>query len=483
MTPEHTQAIEQIKQALGPEGWSNDADALAPFLVDQRERYLSTTALLVKPANTAEVSEIMKIAHGAAIAVVPMGGNTGLVGGAVASGEIIMSLERMTKIKTVDAANLTVRVDAGVILADVQAAASEAGAYFPLSLGAEGSCRIGGNLSTNAGGVHVVRYGNARDLVLGLEVVLADGRIWDGMRSLRKDNTGYDLKQLFIGAEGTLGIITGAVLRLFPAPKSIATALVGCESYDAALALFLHARERMGERLSVSEVMDRFAMEITTRHIPGCRDPLSSPHAVYVLLEADSTDANADVGGDLQATLGEALESGIAQDAVIAQNEGQRLDLWKLREAIPEAQKKEGGSIKHDVSVPVSRVPEFLSRALELVRLELPGVRPVPFGHLGDGNLHFNLTQPEGAERDDFLQNWGRINRLVHDLVVEMGGSFSAEHGIGLLKTADMDRYKSSVEIDLMAALKSALDPKAILNPGKVLAKPEDEPGGVGKKG
>ena len=467
------EAIEQIKSLLGPKGWSEDEEKLAPRLVEERGLFKGSSPLLAMPANTDEVSGVMKIAFAANISVVPQGGNTGLVGGGVPSdGEIIISLERMNRIEDVNPIDMSMTVEAGCILANVQAAAADAGAYFPLSLGSEGSCQIGGNLSTNAGGVQVFRYGNARELALGLEVVMADGRIWNGLQSLRKDNSGYDLKQLFIGAEGTLGIITRASLRIFPAPATYATALVGCASYDDALNLFLHTRSGLGEQLSAVEVMDSFAIELAVRHVPNCRDPFKEKQNVYVLLEVSSANPNADLGSHLEKVLSNAMSGGLAKDAVIAQSESQRQDIWRLREAIPEAQKKEGGSIKHDISVPISKVPEFISRATQLVKKEIPGVRPVPFGHLGDGNIHFNLTQPENADKQEYLSGWGRINALIHDLAVKLGGSFSAEHGIGLLKVGDMDSFKSRDGIHLMGELKKALDPKGTLNPGKVLKRP-----------
>ncbi|MDH3335143.1 MAG: FAD-binding oxidoreductase [Rhodospirillaceae bacterium] len=465
------QALQQIKSILGPKGWSDDTARMAPHLVEERGLYKGNSPLLVMPSSTDEVSTVMKIAFAAGIGVVPQGGNTGLVGGGVPNGEIIISLERMNKIESADPINMSMTLEAGCILAKAQEAAAGVGAYFPLSLGAEGSCQIGGNLATNAGGVHVLRYGNARDLVLGLEVVLADGQIWNGLKNLRKDNSGYDLKHLFIGSEGTLGIITRATLKLFPSPKSSVTALCGCASYENALDIFLHARSIVGERLSACEVMDSFAIDLAVKHINECKNPFIQNHNVYVLLEATSADPDANIKEDFEKILSLAMERGMADDAVVSQNEKQRGDLWRLREAIPEAQKKEGGSIKHDISVPVSRIPEFILRAIELAKKEIPGVRPVPFGHMGDGNIHFNLTQPIGADKQKYLSEWGRINSLIHALAVEMGGSFSAEHGIGALKTGDMSRFKTDSDIRLMRILKKSLDTNNILNPGKVLPK------------
>lgn len=470
MSKDAEKALEQIKSLLGAKGWSEDDDKIAPHLIEERGLYTGNTPLLVMPANTNEVSRLMKIALRSGLGVVPQGGNTGLVGGGVPNGQILLSLERINQIEDVNPTDMSMEVGAGAILADIQKAASAGGAYFPLSLGSEGSCQIGGNLSTNAGGVHVLRYGNARDLVLGLEVVMADGRIWNGLKNLRKDNAGYDLKQLFLGAEGTLGIITRAVLKLFPAPRTVATALAGCGSYENALELFLHARSNIGERLSAVEVMDSFAIQIAVEHMANCRDPFSQSHNVYVLIEATATDANADLDAHMEKVLADAMAKGMADDIIMAKSGNQRDDLWALREAIPEAQKCEGGSIKHDISVPISRVPEFINRASELVKKAIPGVRPVPFGHLGDGNIHFNLTQPKDAQKQEYLARWGEINALVHGLAVEMGGSFSAEHGIGQLKTGDMAKFKSPTEIELMASLKKALDSTGTLNPGKVVA-------------
>lgn len=461
--------IDALKTALGETAVVTDADDLAPHLSEQRGRYTGTSPALVKPSNSAQVAEVVKICTAHDTPVVAHGGNTGLVGGGVPDGAVVIDFSRMNKILAVDPVNLTMEVEAGAILADVQAAAEDANAYFPLSLAAEGSCRIGGNLSTNAGGVHVVRYGNARDLVLGLEVVLADGRIWDGLRALRKDNTGYDLKALFLGAEGTLGLITKAVLRLYPKPKSKSVALAGCSGFDQALRLFHTARGRAGDVLMACEAMSGFALSLAEKHIDGVAAPLENAHACYVLLELGSSDADADMNGLMEAVLSDAFAAGVIEDAVIAQSGQQAEQLWKIRESIPEAQKYEGGSIKHDVAVPVSKTPEMIDRATQLVEELIPGVRVVAFGHLGDGNIHFNLSQPEGSDKQEFLVRWLEINERVHDLVVSMNGSFSAEHGIGQLKVGEMARLKSGVELDLMRTLKTALDPKGRFNPGKVI--------------
>lgn len=424
---------------------------------------------VVRPADTRELAEVVGLCAGAGIPVVPQGGNTGLVGGAVPEGGIILSTRRLNRIRELDRANRTITVEAGVILADVQAAADKAGLLFPLSLGAEGSCSIGGNLATNAGGVTVVRYGNARDMVLGLEVVLADGRIWDGLKALRKDNTGYNLKQLFVGAEGTLGIITAAVLKLFPQPRAKATALVALPSADASLALLDRVQEVCGDSLTAYELLSRRGMEFALRHVPGVIDPFARPHSWYTLIELTSPRADDPLHATMETVLADALEHRLVDDAVIAASEAQANTLWRIREGIPEGQKPEGGSIKNDVSVPVSKVPAFIETATRAVEDALPGVRVVAFGHVGDGNIHFNLSQPVGAETAGFLAEWDRLGRIVSDIASELGGSFSAEHGVGRLKQADMARYKSKVELDLMRTLKRALDPAGILNPGKVV--------------
>ncbi len=468
-----TTLINDLKAVLSDADVITDAAELAPHLVEERGLYAGASPALVKPRTTQHVSDIVTICARHAIPIVAHGGNTGLVGGGVPEGAVIVDFSRLNAIISVDPVNLTMEVEAGAILADVQAAAEEAGAYFPLSLGAEGSCRIGGNLSTNAGGVHVVRYGNARQLVLGLEVVLADGRVWDGLRALRKNNTGYELKELFLGSEGTLGLITRAVLRSYPKPHSKTVALAGCGSFEQALNLFQIARARAGDVLMACEVMNDLSVELAQKHVDGVVHPLEGRHACTVLLELGSTDKDADLAALMETTLGEAFEATVIEDAVIAQSGPQADGLWKIRESIPEAQKKEGGSIKHDVAVPVSKTPEMIDRATQLVERLLPGVRVVAFGHLGDGNIHFNLTQPEGADKQEFLSHWHDVNEQVHNLVVSMGGSFSAEHGIGRLKLSEMARLKSKVELDLMRTLKNALDPQNLLNPGKVVP-PQD---------
>jgi FAD/FMN-containing dehydrogenase len=376
----------------------------------------------------------------------------------------------------VDPVNATLTVEAGCTLKSVQEAAEGADCLFPLSLASEGSCRIGGNLATNAGGTAVLRYGNARELVLGLEVVLADGRVWNGLKGLRKDNTGYDLKNLFVGSEGTLGIITAAVLKLFPRPRARATAFIGCASAGDALRLFERLRQVAGDELTAFEYMTRFALQVVLKHAPGAVRPLAGDHDAYALIELTSPRAEADLQGLFESALSEAIEEGLVEDATIGASEAQNRALWYLREMLSEVQGFEGGSIKHDVSVPVSRVAEFVEVASAACEVAMPGARVCPFGHFGDGNIHFNVSQPVGMDKAAFLAEWDRFNRIVHGIVQAMNGSISAEHGIGLLKRDELAHYKDPVALDLMRSLKAALDPHNILNPGKVVAVGGDLP-------
>ena len=462
--------LRAIREVVGPKGWIDDPADVAPYLIEERGLFHGVCAGVVRPASTRQVADVVAICAEAGVCVVPQGGNTGLVGGGVPDGGVVLSTTRLNCIRAVDPVNRTITVEAGVILADVQRAAEEAGALFPLSLAAEGSCRIGGNLATNAGGITVVRYGNARDMVLGLEVVLPDGRIWDGLRGLRKDNTGYDLKQLFLGSEGTLGIITAAVLKLFPKPRVTETALAAVPSVQAALDLFNRTNEVAGDSLTAFEFMARTGIDFCLRHVPGVVDPFAETHPYYALIKLTSAREDSALKDTLERILADALEPGLVEDAVIAASEAQAEALWRIRESIPEGQKPEGGSIKNDVSVPVSRVPEFIELATKAVEEALPGIRVVAFGHLGDGNIHFNLTQPAGADSEAYLARWEPLHRIVCDIATGLGGSFSAEHGIGRLKRDDMARYKSEVELDLMRTLKRALDPNNIMNPGKLLS-------------
>jgi len=445
---------------------------MAPFLTEWRDLYQGATQMVLRPGSTDEVSKVLRYAYAQGLKIVPQGGNTGLVGGQIpqeSGDEIVLSLGRMNKIRAVDPDGFTITAEAGVVLERLQQAADEADRLFPLSLGAQGSCQIGGNISTNAGGTAVLAYGNTRDLVLGLEVVLPNGDIWNGLRILRKDNTGYDLKQLFIGGEGTLGVITAASLKLFPKPKKLEAAFVGLGSPESALRLFSSAKSQAGPVLTGFEIMPRIGLEFCLRHLDGARDPLHSAHDWYVLMELSSGSAAFPIRDLLESILGEAFEAGHVEDAAIAESMQQVKDFWHLRHGMSEVQKPEGGSIKHDISVPVASIPAFLEKAMAAVRDLVPGCRPVPFGHLGDGNIHFNVSQPEGAEKDAYLTKWDAMNDVVHGIVAEFDGSISAEHGIGRLKRDLLAGVKSDTEIAMMRAIKQALDPKGLMNPERLL--------------
>jgi FAD/FMN-containing dehydrogenase len=445
---------------------------MAPYLHEWRGRFDGGALAVLRPASTEQVAALVRAARWERIQIVPQGGNTGLVGGSISyPGEraIVLSLQRLDRIRDLDALNYTATVEAGCVLARVQAAAETADRLFPLSLGAEGSCTIGGVVSTNAGGIMTIRYGNMRELVLGIEAVLADGRIWNGLRRLRKDNTGYDLKQLFIGGEGTLGVVTAAVLKLFPRPREVETAFVAVPDPAAAIGLLSRLRTATGDALSGFELIPRIGLDFALRHIAGTVDPLAHRYPWYVLVEATAGTASGTLRAALEASLGEAAEAGLVGDATLADSEARRKALWFVREAIVEAQRFEGGSIKHDVSVPISRIAEFVTQATAAVEAALPGIRPVPFGHVGDGNIHFNLTQPAGADGAAYLARWEEFNRIVHDIVLSLGGSVSAEHGIGRFKRDEMRRIKSEVELDLMRRVKAALDPDDLMNPGALL--------------
>jgi FAD/FMN-containing dehydrogenase len=423
---------------------------------------------VLRPGSTAEVAEICKLASAHRIALVPQGGNTGLVGGQTPHhGEVVISLRRMDRIREIDPASNTMTCEAGVVLQVAQQRAAEADRLFPLSLGAEGSCTIGGNLSTNAGGTTALAYGVAREMALGLEVVLADGRVLNLLSKLKKDNTGYDLKNLFIGAEGTLGIITAATLKLFPKPRAIETAYVGLKSPALALKLLSLSQNEAAGTLTSFELLSEIAVDFSIRHGIDVRDPLSEKHRWYVLMELSSP--RDDARTTLEAILSKALEEEVIDDAVIAANLSQRLGFWKLRDEMSAAQKPEGGSIKHDISVPVAAVPAFIDEANAAVVKLIAGARPVPFGHLGDGNIHYNVSQPVGAKSADFLARWHDVNVVVFEIVLKMGGSISAEHGIGVLKRDELPEVKDKVAIALMRSVKAMLDPLGIMNPGKVL--------------
>jgi FAD/FMN-containing dehydrogenase len=461
--------IARFAAIVGAKNAITDAAEIAPYLTEERGLFHGRSSLVLRPGTTEEVAAIARLANETRTALVPQGGNTGLVGGQTPMrGEVVLSLRRLDRIREVDAPSNTMTCEAGVILMRAQEAAAAAGRLFPLSLGAEGSCTIGGNLSTNAGGTGALAYGVARDLVLGLEVVLADGRILHDLRKLKKDNTGYDLRHLFIGAEGTLGIITAAVVKLFPRPRSVETAFVGLPTPHAALALFDLANARAGGTVTGFELIPRIALEFAVRHAPLCRDPLGEPHPWYVLIEL-SSQAREGLRGSIEEILAAGAEQGLVHDATIAASLDHAKAFWLLRHHIADTQKYEGGSIKHDVSVPVAALPDFIIEASAKVEAMIPGCRPVPFGHLGDGNVHFNISQPVGADPAQFLARWDEVNAAVFAIVERYGGSISAEHGIGVMKRELLPAVKDPVAFALMRSLKRELDPNGILNPGKVL--------------
>jgi FAD/FMN-containing dehydrogenase len=460
-TPETLQRFIAI---VGEKNAISNVTDMAPYMREWRDLWPGSSPLVLRPANTDEVSRILKVAFETNTAIVPQSGNTGLVGGQMPTGpEVLLSLDRMTKIISVDADDYSMTVEAGCILKNVQNAADAVDRLFPLSLASEGSCRIGGNLSSNAGGLNVLAYGNTRDLCLGLEVVLADGRIWNGLKKLRKDNTGYDLKNLFIGAEGTLGLITAAVLKLYPKPRRNDTAFIAVPSPQAAVDLLALVKNESGNRAVAFELMPDIAMGFTVKHM-GITNPIASPSPWFVLTElADA------VPSSFESILEKAVELGIVTDASIAQSGTQRQALWAIRELMPESQRHEGGSIKHDVSVPVSHIPAFINEATKAVQGFMADARVMCFGHMGDGNMHFNVTQPIGMDKQKFLGEWHAMNWVVFDVVLKHGGSISAEHGIGQLKRDDMLRIKSTVELEMMRGIKAMFDPTGIMNPGKVL--------------
>ena len=472
MTPAAADFSEALREILGADGLLTAAADCAPFLTDHRRLYQGAALGVALPRSVAQVSQLLSLCHAQRVGVVPHGGNTSYCGGATAdeSGrQLVLSLRRLNRIRNLDAANYSLIAEAGCVLAQVQRAAEEADRYFPLSLGSEGSCQIGGNLSTNAGGVSVLRYGMMRDLVLGLEVVLADGRVLPALSALRKDNTGYDVRSLFLGAEGTLGVITAASLRLFPKIRARATALAAVPEVRAAVELLARLRDASSDRVSSFELIPRIGIELTTRHIAGVTDPLDRPYPWYALCELGATRAAEALDAVLEEALGSALIQGVVLDAAVARSERERTALWRLRESIPEAQRLEGAGLKHDVSVPVGALAEFVTHASQWVSANVPDGLLVAYGHVGDGNLHFNVSAAPGAQRERFLAREQPVRRAIHDLVSEFGGSFSAEHGIGRLKVGELERYTSPVELALMRAVKRAFDPHGIMNPGKVL--------------
>ncbi|MBU3672205.1 MAG: FAD-binding oxidoreductase [Sinobacteraceae bacterium] len=464
--------LQHLTTLLGADCIVTEPTALEAVNIDQLRTYRGRALCIALPRSTADVSRLLKLCNALRIPVVPQGGNTGYCGAATpdASGtQVVLSLRRLNAIRSVDPANYSMVVEAGCILADVQRAAATAERFFPLSLGAEGSCQIGGNLSTNAGGVNVLRYGMMRELTLGLEVVLADGRVLSSLTALRKDNTGYDLRQLFIGAEGTLGVITAASLKLFPAPRASATAFVAIPDPERAVQLLSHLREASGDQVSSFELIPAVALELVTRHIPGARRPLDADSPWYVLCELTSPRVGEPLEHRLEDALAEAMERGLATDAVLAQSERDRREFWQLRENIPHSQRLEGMSLKHDVSIPIDRLPRFVARASAWLETHVAEGFLVCYGHVGDGNLHFNLNERRGVPPGTLAARREEIRRIIHNLVQDEGGSFSAEHGIGQSKLAELQHYADPVELNLMRTLKRTLDPNGILNPGKVL--------------
>lgn len=464
--------LEHIRGIVGRAWLISSPDETAQYATDWRKRYRGKTLGVVKPGSTAEVAAVVRACNDSRTGIVPQGGNTGLCGAATpdASGlQIVLNLSRMSRIRGIDVHNNTLTAEAGCVLANLQRAAQDAGRLFPLSLASEGSCEIGGNLSTNAGGTAVLRYGNTRELVLGLEVVLPSGEIWDGLRGLRKDNTGYDLKHLFIGAEGTLGVITAAVLKLFPLPRSRATAVVAVQDPDHALELLKRTLEGCGERLTGFELFSDLCLSLVLRHFKDVASPFPRRFPHYVLIELSDTRPGDAVATLAEGVLGDALEAECILDAALAQSEGQAKAFWKLREFISDAQALEGPNIKHDVSIPISRIPDFIRETdTELAKFH-PGIRMITFGHVGDGNLHYNVSPPAGVASDIFVRETAPINRIVHDSVARFRGSISAEHGLGQSKRDEIRRYKSPLELELMRKIKGTLDPHGIMNPGKVL--------------
>lgn len=464
--------LDRLKAAVGPAGFLEAPADTAPFRTGFGGAFHGAARLVLRPASTGEAAAVVALCHAARIPMVPQGGNTGLAGGAQPDGSgraVIICLDRMRRVRAVDAANDTLTVEAGVTLAEAQAAAGGIDRLFPLSLASEGSCRIGGNLATNAGGTQVLRYGNMRALTLGLEVVLPDGRVWNGLRGLRKDNAGYDLKQVFIGSEGTLGLITAATLRLFPRPRAVETAMLAIPDASAAVTLLARARSLLGDGLTAFELMRAPSLAHAIAAVPGLASPFAGNHPWYLLVEAGGQAAGDGLRAALEGLLERACEEGLAEDAVIAASGPQRDRLWALREAQAEAQKHAGHGVKHDISVPVSAIPAFIARADAALEQAFPGILPFTFGHVGDGNLHYNPVMPAHWPAEERATRRAAITRIVHDVVADLDGSISAEHGLGQLRVAEAEHYKAPVEMEMMRALKAAFDPHGLMNPGKVL--------------
>ncbi len=465
--------LDTLRDELGPAGVLTDPADLASYVEDWTGTLRGSTPAVLRPGSTAEVAAAVRLCHEAGVPLVPQGGNTGLAGGGVpdSSGhQLVLSLSRLRHVRDVDPVADTLTVEAGVVLAEVQRVAAGAGRLFPLSRGSEGSCTIGGTIATNAGGTAVLRYGMMRELVLGLEVVLPDGRVWDGLRGVRKDNTGYDLKQLFVGSEGTLGIVTAAVLRLFPPTPRRATAWLALPSVDAAVSVLGLLRRHAGAHLSTWELVSRQALDLVLEHVPGTRDPCADAHPWYGLVELGGAESDPALDEALESALGEAVESDLVADAVVAGSPTQRSSLWQLREGVSEAQRHAGPGLKHDVTLPIGELAAFVDEVAPRLDVLVPGVRLVTYGHVGDGNLHYNLSAPPGGAADDsFIRRSEELTRTVYDAVAARAGSISAEHGLGTLKRDAAASYKDEVEVDLMRAVKRALDPGGLMNPGKVL--------------
>jgi FAD/FMN-containing dehydrogenase len=465
--------LDNCREILGSANVLTAPDDMAPYLTDWRRRYTGSAMAVLRPANTQEVASVVALCAREKVPVVPQGGNTGLVAGGVpdaVGNAVVLSLKRLNRIRAVDLVNNTMTVEAGCILEEVQNYANAVDRLFPLSLAAEGSCTIGGNLATNAGGTAVLRYGNARDLCLGVEVITSQGDLWDGLRGLRKDNTGYDLRGLFIGSEGTLGVITAAVVKLFPRPKAQVTAMVGLCSPEEALKLLALAQATFGAGLTGFELMSEFSLGLVAKHFPHMRLGFSRKHPQYVLLEISDSESEEHATALLEALVSDAMEQDVLQDAIVASSIAQSKALWSLREHISLAQAAEGKHIKHDVAVPISRIADFITYTDSILRDAFPGCRMVTFGHLGDGNLHYNVSAPERVLDETFIEQQDAINLIVHDAVHRFEGSISAEHGLGMLKREEITRYKSLVELQLLTAVKRALDPWNIMNPGKILS-------------
>jgi FAD/FMN-containing dehydrogenase len=471
-TPPTPDVIDRLKAAVGPGGWTEDQDEIAPWVREDRGLWWGSATLMMKPADTAEVSAILEICNETGTSLVPQGGNTSLVGGSIpidGQHEIILSLRRLNRIRDIDPLANTIIVEAGCILADIQQAADDVERLFPLSLGSQGSCRIGGNLSTNAGGTGVLKYGNTRELALGLEVVLPNGDVINDLKTLRKDNTGYSLKNLFIGAEGTLGVITAASLKLFPKPGEKLTGFVAIPHVAAAIDLLSRARQAVGDTVTAFELMPRIGVEFSCKHIESSRDPFDNPYEWYALIEISSPGQEVDLRTAFENMLEAAYNEDVLEDAVIAESSAQAEMLWHMRESLNEAQKPEGASIKHDVSVPITEIPQLIAEGSEAISAMIPNVRVVPFGHVGDGNVHFNFSRPLDMEDTDFMANAKSVHTTIHEIVHKLGGSISAEHGLGRHKREEVKLYKDPTAIELMSKIKDMIDPNGIMNPGKVI--------------